>query len=169
MKKIVALMLLSVLVFAGSSMAAKRQMAVGFQGLTITTNTVTMPTLLYKFNDSFTGLGGISFVSQGNTSNFTLAFSGRFPLSKGEKVNTHWGAGLTYTSNPALVADSSLLGLCFNVGAEIFFMEDLALDVNIVPLSVWSRSAAGATTTTFAVLNSVAVPSVVIGAHYYIN
>ena len=166
MKKALALLVLSLFVLAGASLA---QIGIGCQGLAVTTNAITMPTIQWEINPNFLGEAGLAFTSRGSTSNFTLMFAGKMPLTKTENIRTHWGFGVAYTSNPALIADSNQYIVALNVGGEYFVQPDLSIEANITPLALLSFTAAGATTTTLNVLGSAgAVPPVVIGAHYYL-
>jgi len=167
-KRIFIALLVCVFALSGVS-SAEKQMALGFQGLEITSNASTLPTLQYMFNPNFVGELGFSFVSEGGTDNYSLALAAKFPLKKTKELRVHWGFGLVYVSNPNLNADTKLTGITVTTGIEWFVLPELSIEGNIAPIGIWTyTNDRGDTTTYTSILNSVRYPAVIIGAHYYI-
>jgi len=173
MKK--AIILLVILVLGTASFAATAgQVGFGVQGLTLTTNSITMPTVQYYFNEKACGELGLSIGSVGaggaSVSNLTIALAYKMDLmNKIGNIQPQWGVGLAYTSNPAFVNNTSNMLLALNIGAKMFVNPNFAIEGNIIPLAYNSFTAAGATTTTFSVLNAAGVvPSAMVGAHVYL-
>ena len=172
MKKIA--LLLAVLLIGSSAFAVgmKCKMGYGVQGLTITTNNITMPTVQYYFEDDTVGELGLSLatLSTGSVTNLTIALG--FKKNLGDAVGgiqPHWGAALAYTSCPAMVANTTNLLLAINVGAKYFVTDNLCLEGNLVPLAYNSFSVGGATTTRLSILNSAnALPAATFGMHVYL-
>ncbi len=159
---------------ASSAPAAAKRMGFGLQGFTVTSNNITMPTLEYPLSDEMMGEIGLAFASRSaagaSVSNFTLALALKMKLGNPVgSIQPQWGVGLAYTSNPALVNNTSNILIALNVGAKYWITPDLSLEGNLIPLAYNSFTAAGATTTTMSVLNSASgLPAATLGAHIYL-
>lgn len=170
MKKIVLAVLICMFAIASISSAAEseRSMAVGVQGLSLTTNAVTMPTIQIQMSPGLVGEAGFAFANRDDDNNFSVALAGKFTINKKDSIKTQWGLGLNYTSNPAFVQNSSLLGVTLFAGLEWFVNNSISIEGNVIPLGIWMRSFPGNDTTTISIFNSVNSPSAIIGAHYYL-
>ncbi len=172
MKKLVLLLLIAACASTAFAAAPVGKWGFGFEGLTVTSNARTLPTVQYYLNQNMAIEGGLSYISQstGTSSNYTiaLALKNRLAMSLGE-IMPYWTIGLAYTSNPALVNSTTDTALVFGLGAEYFITPAFSLDGNICVLSYNSFAAGGATTTQLSLLNASGfLPPVVIGAHLYL-
>ncbi|MFH1386235.1 MAG: hypothetical protein ABIH50_01040 [bacterium] len=169
---IVALVLVSFSAAALAKMPPGR-FGFGLQGLTITTGAATMPTLQFYLNDKVKEEIGVSYATRTPSGGVsintgTVALALKVMLEPIDNIIPHWGIGLQYTSNPALVSGAGLLAVSLNFGAEVFIYPNLSIEGNISPLTYSSFSAAGVTNNTISVFDSSIVPAVVFGMHYYL-
>ena len=173
MKKL-GILLAVILVGTASFAATAGQTGFGVQGLTLTTNSITMPTVQYYFNEKACGELGLAFGSVSaagaSVSNLTIALSYKMDmLNKIGNIQPQWGVGLAYTSNPAYVNNTTNMLIALNIGAKMFVTDNFALEGNLIPLAYNSFTAAGATTTTLSIFNAAGVvPSAMVGAHVYL-
>ena len=182
MKKLgFCILVLFVMICSGSFAATQKAAAsggnplvgkigIGAQGFSLTKNAITMPMVQYYLNDDMAVEGGFCIGSNSSVTNMTIAAAvkNRFLKPLGN-IYPQWGVGISYTSNPGMVANSSLLLIALNVGAEWLITPDFAIECNISPLMLSTRSVGGSSSTSWTMLsNAVAPPVVVIGAHLYI-
>ncbi|MDD5382263.1 MAG: hypothetical protein PHH60_01220 [Candidatus Margulisbacteria bacterium] len=159
---------------ASTDAGSAKKMGFGVQGLALTTNSITVPTLIYSFNEDMAGEFGLGFgsVSAGgaSVSTFTFALGLRMNLGKAiGNLQPMWGGSIAYTSNPFCNNNTSNMRLTLNIGAEYFITPNFSFEGNLNPLIYNSFTAAGATTSTISALNSQAgVPAATFGMHIYL-
>lgn len=174
MKKIALLLAIVLMGSSAFAVGMKGKMGYGVQGLALTTNSITLPTVQYYYDDETVGELGLAFASlSGGTSvsNFTLQLGMKKNLGAAlGDIQPQWGVALAYTSNPNLLNNSSNLLIALSLGAKYFITPDFSIEGNIVPLAINSyNNPAGTNTTTISILNSASgVPAAAVGAHVYL-
>jgi hypothetical protein len=174
MKKLIALLVVVLMGSAAFAAAPVGKMGFGVQGLRLTSNAITMPTLQIYFNENMAGEFGIALASQSvggtSTTNVTLAAGIKMPIMKQiGSIQPLWGVALAYTSNPAMISGVSNILLALSVGAEYFVTPNFSIEGNLVPLAINSNTGGAVDVTTISLLNSAAgLPAANVGVHLYI-
>jgi hypothetical protein len=180
-KRVAVMMLVLFLAITGCSMAATAAKAAapasaqggvvgkfgfGCEGLTVTSNAATMPTVQYWLTKDMAVEGGFGLSSSSAATTFVIlaAIKNRIMEPMGN-IHPLWGGGIAFVSS----AGTTNIVLSANIGAEYFITPDFSLEGNISPIAISMASAGGASSTTFNIMGPAAgIPTVVIGAHLYI-
>lgn len=113
---------------------------------------ILMPTISYRFTESFVGDASLTYGSAGSSNAFGLTLRGDYDLGTG-KVRPHIGGLLGFISGSVAGASASSIsvGLCWGVTADV--TDDFAVTADLYPVTFYSPSGSFGTTSTFALLS----------------